>query len=165
MRKRRISLVAVGLLGALLAGCTPNACPAVAWDNTAAVTLVGPTSDVAEVQLCADGVCSERRGSESRTPEPLQLSTMTAEDLATFTPTPESMPVSLPPLATRSTAGSWSFSFSMSAPQAVTVRALSADGEVLAELDTDLDWDRVGGSAACGGPGRAGPVVLSIPAS
>ena len=165
MRMPRISLVAVALLGALLVGCTPNACPAVAWGNTAAVTLEGPTSDVAEVRLCVDGLCSEWADSETPTPEPLQLSTLTAEDLATLTPTPEATPVAFPPVATRSTARSWLFSFTMNAPQKVTVRALSSAGEVLAELDTDLDWQRVGGSAACGGPGRAGPVVLSIPAS
>ena len=65
MRMPRISLVAVALLGALLVGCTPNACPAVAWGNTAAVTLEGPT--------------------------------------------PEATPVAFPPVATRSTARSWSF--------------------------------------------------------
>jgi hypothetical protein len=49
----------------------------------------------------------------------------------------------------------------MTAPDSVVVTVLGADGAALAELDADLDWTRVGGSAECGGPVRA---TLTVPA-
>ncbi|MEO5993200.1 MAG: hypothetical protein ABIP92_06600 [Arthrobacter sp.] len=38
----------------------------------------------------------------------------------------------------------------------------AAGGGVLARREVQLDWTRVGGSEACGGPATAGPVRLTI---
>lgn len=43
------------------------------------------------------------------------------------------------------------------------LRAVSAEGEVLAKRDFALEWRRVGGTEECGGPQEAGPVSLDIP--
>lgn len=48
-------------------------------------------------------------------------------------------------------------------PDSVTVRVVSATGEVLAEEGADLTWRRIGGTAKCGGPSEAGPITLDIP--
>jgi hypothetical protein len=50
----------------------------------------------------------------------------------------------------------------MSAPKAVTVRASSADGTVLAERKVTLEWTRVGGTEQCGGPMEAPVVRLRV---
>jgi hypothetical protein len=46
-------------------------------------------------------------------------------------------------------------SFLMETPDAVVVTVLGPDGAVLAEVDADLHWVRVGGSEECGGPHEA----------
>ncbi|WP_156642181.1 hypothetical protein [Arthrobacter sp. B6] len=48
-------------------------------------------------------------------------------------------------------------------PSEVTVRALAADGTVLAEPEHDLVWTRVGGTEQCGGPVTTAPIQLSVP--
>ena len=49
----------------------------------------------------------------------------------------------------------------MTTPDSAVVTVLAADGTVLAEEERDLDWVRVGGSAACGGPMEAAVEVAA----
>ena len=56
----------------------------------------------------------------------------------------------------------WKVSLVMRSPETATIKAYSADGNVLARRDVQLGWTRVGGSEACGGPETAGPVRLVI---
>lgn len=48
----------------------------------------------------------------------------------------------------------WTFSID-SLPDTFTVRTLAADGTVLSDTEVTPGWERVGGSAQCGGPGEA----------
>ncbi|KRF09091.1 hypothetical protein ASH00_05390 [Arthrobacter sp. Soil782] len=57
----------------------------------------------------------------------------------------------------------WTANLGMSTPGEITVRALDADGDVLAEEVFAPEWVRVGGSEQCGGPAEAGPVTLTVP--
>ncbi len=52
-------------------------------------------------------------------------------------------------------------SFLMETPDSVDVAVLGPDGGVLAGLTADLEWERVGGSAECGGPHEA---TVTVPA-
>ena len=47
----------------------------------------------------------------------------------------------------------------MTTPDSVVVTVLGPDGATLADLETDLDWRRVGGTEECGGPMTASVVV------
>ena len=49
----------------------------------------------------------------------------------------------------------------MVVPETVDVTVLGPDGAVLAELTADPEWERVGGSAECGGPMAA---TVTVPA-
>ncbi|WP_299168467.1 hypothetical protein [uncultured Arthrobacter sp.] len=78
-------------------------------------------------------------------------------------PVPPTQRTIMPFSSTRVESDRWRIDVGMSAPEQVTLRALDADGDVLAEEDFPLEWVRVGGSEQCGGPGEAGPVTLSVP--
>jgi hypothetical protein len=56
----------------------------------------------------------------------------------------------------------WVFTVGSGDSASVTLRALAANGTVLAELDHDLLWTRVGGSEQCGGPVTTPPINLSV---
>lgn len=151
------------LVGVTLTGCTmttPGVCTAVGWINHVSVQLTGSSGDVAAIEMCADGVCV------SSTPlphsdEPLHV--LTPEELATYSPTPTVIPLS-PFTISQLDDEHWRISLDMGAPETITLRALSSTGVVLAEEDFPLEWQRVGGSEQCGGPGEAGPVTLDISA-
>ncbi|WP_156386224.1 hypothetical protein [Arthrobacter sp. Soil764] len=131
------------------------------------VVLDGPVDAVAKVQFCPGGVCAV-------TPQP------TTAPKSTITPTDGAIPGQAA-TATHLTPGTqmpgtmysfytgrkvddrtWQFSTPMTAPKSATVRALNAEGDVLAERDVELTWTRVGGSAQCGGPSTTGPITLSL---
>ena len=148
----------------MLIGCSmlPQiACPAIGWVNMASVTLEGAVQKVHTVQLCVAGVCSVTADEMQRLDEPLTIATELPDAQG---PAPTSAPTTVPPIASRIDDHTWTFQVGMSAPKAVIVRARSADGTVLAEREVTLEWTRVGGTEQCGGPGEAGPVILSIPA-
>jgi hypothetical protein len=133
-----------------VAGCS-TACPAIGWVNSITVELAGDVARVDTVQLCADGACSELR------PEPVTAApriVVTTPLDATAQPTPEARPAMAPFYGEKIDADTWRFTVSMSSPD---------HGEVIAETDADLDWKRVGGSAQCGGPVEASPVLLTVP--
>ena len=60
------------------------------------------------------------------------------------------------------TGTSTALSFVMETPDSVVVPVLGPDGVVLAEVAADLDEERVGGTAECGGP-MAATVTLPAP--
>lgn len=139
MRKRWAGLVLATVLSSALTGCSlSTACPAIGWINSVTVTLDGDVQNVDVVELCADRMCSRPQGSQQAT-----------EDAIPF-------------IASAKSDTDWEVQIGMQAPKAVSVRALSADGRVLAETEANLDWRRVGGSERCGGPQEADPVTLQV---
>ena len=160
-RKHPVMAVAATLLVSLTAtGCGgPVACPAIGWSNEVGVALTGEAGAVATVEVCSDGVCFSGP-LELQTAEPMMVETLGPQDLAGSTPStvsPWTFSVA------REDERTWRISTEMATPDSLTVRALSATGEVLAERDVDLSWQRVGGTAECGGPGEAEPIALDIP--
>lgn len=139
MRKRLAGLLLPIVLCSALAGCSlSTACPAIGWVNSLTVTLEGDVEGVDAVELCADELCSRPEGSQQAT-----------EGSAPFT-------------ASARGDADWSIQIGMQMPETVTVRALSADGGVLAETRANLEWERVGGSERCGGPQETDPVALQV---
>lgn len=123
-------MAVAGLVTAMgLTGCVPFACPAIGWTNTPTVELDGDTATVAQVQLCTDAGCA-----------PADDVDMTG-------------PLGLISVADRD-GDTWTFSVD-SLPDTFTVRTLAADGTVLSDTEVTPEWERVGGSAQCGGPGEA----------
>lgn len=130
-RRRRAGLVSVaGLVTAMgLTGCVPFACPAIGWTNTLTVQLDGHTAAVDQVQLCTDAGCAPADGVDTTGPH--GLISVADHDGDT-----------------------WTFSLD-SLPDTFTVRTLATDGTVLSDTEVTPAWERVGGSAQCGGPGEA----------
>lgn len=143
-----------------VAGCS-YACPAVGWVNSVTVELAGDLSRVDTVQLCSEGACSDLRPEPTVAPRIIVTHSLNP----TAPVTPDVQPTMAPFYAERIDADTWQFTVSMSAPDHVTAKALSAAGGVLAETQTDLVWQRVGGSAQCGGPAKAQPVMVTVPDS
>ena len=139
MRKRLAGLVLAIVLCSALAGCSlSTACPAIGWVNDLTVTLDGDVDDVDVVELCTGKTCSRPEGSQ------------------------QAMEGSTPFMASANGDATLTIHIGMQAPKAVSVRALSADGGVLAETRTYLEWKRVGGSERCGGPQETDPVALQV---
>ena len=78
---------------------------------------------------------------------------------------PEPQPtVTYPPFHSRRVdQDTWVFTVSSGDPAKVAVKALAADGTVLAEQEHDLVWTMVGGTAQCGGPVTTPPIQLLVP--
>ncbi|MFD2092456.1 hypothetical protein [Blastococcus deserti] len=111
-------------------------CPAIGWSNALVVELADDWSRLEGGSLRIE--CSSRCGYLIHEDGP-----STDEDALTV------------PLGR----GREVFQLDMTAPDAVVVTVLAADGTELAEVDADLDWHRVGGSEDCGGPHEATVVV------
>jgi hypothetical protein len=119
-----------GLVAAMgLTGCVPFACPAIGWMNTLTIELDGDAAAVDRVQLCTDDGCAP--ADDVSMTGPLGLISVTDHDGDT-----------------------WTFSVD-GLPAIFTVRTLAADGTVLSDTEVTPEWERVGGSAQCGGPGEA----------
>jgi len=180
---RRSGAVLGGLLAvAVLSGCsfeTFTACPAVGYGSTLHVHVAGDGTDIGEVRVCdPEGACSAPspriRPVETAEPpiEPATPSTTTAgpglpaTDPGLGIPQPDGFPDAVEveaPLAYAQGGGNrWWFDFVLGGPPRVTVTALAFDGSVLAEIASDLVWQRVGGTAECGGPMQAGPIILEV---
>lgn len=145
MRKPLVPLVAV--LATSLAGCITEACPAIGWSSSLTVELTGDASQVHLVELCSEGVCSgpvQCAPNEGATTFSLEesIGTTGAGTSSEGTEPEEPAPYS----ASRVDDNTWNRGFMMQAPTAVTVRALTAGGRVLAEENFTLEWTRVGGS-------------------
>lgn len=129
-------LVAAALGAVLtLTGCdggVGRVCPAVAWGNALTVELAGdwPPGEGRSVRVACPQPCG-LQFHEDAPPGPVH------EGVA-------------PLIGDRATV-----SFLMETPDEVHVAVLGADGAVLTEVEVDLEWVRVGGSAECGGPHEA----------
>ena len=115
-----------------------QACPAIAWSNGLTVELAG------------DWPPGAGRTVRVGCPQPCGLDVR--EDVP-----PAPVHEGVAPLV----AGRAAVSFLMGTPDEVDVTVLGPDGAVLAGLSADLDWQRVGGSAECGGPHEA---TVTVPA-
>lgn len=104
----------------------PQACPAIGYSSVLEVTLEGDTSEVAILQV--------RDGDQWQPPYP---------------PDAE-----VPAIPTSHDGDAWTFTL-FSSPRSVMLRALDDDGDVVARTEIDVGWERVGGTAECGGPMEA----------
>ena len=157
-----------GILGSLAAftfgvlplpGCVTDACPAIGYVSSLTVNVTGNAAAVSEVRLCDNKGCSQ----PAPTPGPPATKETVAPTFAPEVPSP-TPPASFPPFhGQRTDSDTWVFTLSLGTPSDITVRALGADGAVLAEQEHHLEWTRVGGSERCGGPMATPPILLSVP--
>ncbi len=138
------------------AGCTINACPAIGYVRTLTVHIEGNIAAVSDVKVCDETRCSEP---EPTAASPVPLKTVVTE----FSPEPQPTVTYAPFYSHREDQDTWVFTVSSGDPAKVTVRALAADGTVLAEREQELVWTRVGGSEQCGGPVTTPPILVSVP--
>jgi hypothetical protein len=119
-----------------LSACAVGAstvCPAIGWSNTLTVRLADDWPPVDGGTLLVE--CSSRCGLHAApTDEPDELSV---------------------PLTGTSTV----VQLDMTSPDSVVLTVLGPDGTELAQVGTDLDWRRVGGTEECGGPSAASVLV------
>lgn len=147
----------VGLLP--VPGCVTDACPAIGYVSNLTVNLEGNAAAVREVKLCDDTGCSQPAPVPG-TPVP-QRTIVPTLDPEVPPPAPAA---TFPPFHGRQQDDdTWLFTLSLGSPSNVTVRALAADGGVLAEQEYALEWTRVGGSEQCGGPVTTPPILLPVP--
>ncbi|MFE5310485.1 hypothetical protein [Isoptericola sp. NPDC056605] len=124
-----LGIVALTVVAAVMGprvSAPPQACPAIGYSSVLEVTLEGDTSEVAVLQV--------RDGDQWQPPYP---------------PDAE-----VPAIPTSHDGDTWTFTL-FSSPRSVMLRALDDDGDVLARTQVDLGWERVGGTAECGGPAEA----------
>jgi hypothetical protein len=177
--RSRLAVLGGAVLAVMLTGCEPfagQACPAIGWVNTVEIRLDGSAADVgrvAWVELCDDLGCSTPATppaprNDSPPPSLPASSALRTPTLATPAALPTAAPASShDPGAPYYWAepdgdGGWRVQVGMSTPDTVTIRAFAVDSAVLAVATVDLAWERVGGSAACGGPMATEPLGLAI---
>jgi hypothetical protein len=131
-------VVAAALALAACRNGAGTACPAIGWSNALVVTLADDWPPVEGGSLAVD--CAPRCG---------------------WAVVQDGAPVDLDRLTAPLDAGSAVLHLDMSVPDSVDVRVLGPDGAELAELEAGLDWVRIGGSEACGGPMEA---TVTVPA-
>lgn len=161
MRRLRLAgLAAAVVLSSTVSGCS-WACTTIGWANAVNVELGGNASAVAAVELCADGVCASAAPPLPASDEPLQVMTAVPDASAAPSSAPDggALRFSTEQIDERT----WRVSFDMQSPDSLVVRAVSATGEVLAEREVTVEWERVGGSDQCGGPSEGEPISLDIP--
>ncbi|SIQ87915.1 hypothetical protein SAMN05518682_0043 [Cellulosimicrobium aquatile] len=123
------ALVVVALLVSRLSGGA-EACPAIGYADLLEVVLTGDTEEVHHLQV-RDGGGDVWQPPLPTGPDPPESAVATSRDGDT-----------------------WSFTlFSRTDP--VGLRALDETGAVLAETEKSVNWVRVRGSEACGGPMEA----------
>jgi len=124
-----LAIVALTVLAAVVRPHVPGlpqACPAIGYSGLLTATLEGDTSEVAVLQVRDDG--------QWQPPYP---------------PDAE-----VPAIPTTHDGDTWTFTL-FSSPRSVMLRALDDDGDVLDQTEVDVGWERVGGTAECGGPMEA----------
>lgn len=133
-----IALLCAGL--GLTACSTPGVCTLEGFSSSLRVQLSGDVLDVADVRWCVDGECSP--GAEDQ-------------------PGPDDQPVSGEIFSSpghRHGPHQWSFT-AFTTPEEITVRVYATDGSIVADSVVEPEWQRVGGSAECGGPVAAAVTV------
>ena len=124
-----LGIVALTVVAAVVGPrvATPQqACPAIGYSSLLEVTLEGDTSEMAVVQV--------RDGDQWQPPYP-----------------PDAK---VPAIPTSHDGDTWTFTL-FSSPRSVMLRALDEDGDPVARTEVDVGWERVGGTAECGGPMEA----------
>jgi hypothetical protein len=104
---------AVALL--LTSGCTLT-CGEIGWRNTLTVTVTDVPTQLDEVRVCADRVCSRPSDSLGSGEERSFWSTQVSESV-------------------------WSFDFGTESPSNVTITLLGADGRTQSEQKERIDWE------------------------
>lgn len=123
--------VAVLAVGAAVVGprvpvpVPDRVCPAIGYSSLLEVTLTGDASEVAQVQVHVG---------EAWQP-----------------PFPEGADRTSPAIMSSRDGDTWSFTLYYP-PNPMALRALDAEGDVVAQTERDVDWIRVGGNEECGGP-------------
>lgn len=147
---RSKSVLGAGFLVVLVAvtgsGCVPGMppfteCSAIGWSNHFDVILEGPAAaEAARVSICSEQGCTDpvTAATPSSTRDPLYSVTGLG-------------------------GARWRVQLGFDAPEQVSIDVLGADGSTLTQATADLEWRRVGGSEACGGPHEADPVTVEIP--
>ena len=159
-RLRLLGLAAVAVLSSTVSGCS-WACTTIGWIDAVNVELDGNAGAVVAVEVCTDGVCASSAPLLPASDEPLQV--MTAVPDASATPSSAPADGALLFSTERIDEGTWRISFPTRSPDSLTIRAVAATGEVLAEREVTVEWERVGGSEQCGGPSEGQPIRLDIP--
>jgi hypothetical protein len=133
-----VLVMATALAPAACRDGTEAVCPAIGWSTALVVTLADDWPPVDGGSLTVE--CAPRCGwTVAEGGAPVDQDRLTA------------------PLDGASTV----LHLDMSTPDAVDVRVLGPDSSELAGLEADLDWVRIGGSEACGGPMEA---TVTVPA-
>jgi hypothetical protein len=147
-------------------------CPAIGYVSTIMVNVEGEVESVNEVQLCTHEGCSAPGPTASPAPSVAVSDHYVPLPDGGFSPAPGP---SIPPptyptapfISSRQDGGRWTFVPSgarNSTPDRVSLRALAADGTVLAEQENDLVWTKDDPLNPCGSPVATPPVVLVVSA-
>lgn len=135
------ALVAVAGSGCVLAEPPIVECPAIGWINHFDVVVTGSAAaEAAHVTVCSEQKCT--RPARTASPRPTHDPSYSITDLD---------------------GARWRVQLGFDAPKTVRIDVHGADGSTLGEATADLDWRRVGGSEACGGPHEADPVTVEVP--
>lgn len=123
------TFVAALAMAFTLTGCGVSyVCSAVGWSNTVIVDVDEDGGAVSAVEVCDERGCSGE---------------FSPDGVTGFSPP-------------QKTDEGWVFQLpDMSTPDELIVRALDADGSVIHEATVTPQWNRIGGSEQCGGPGEA----------
>ncbi|WP_457966152.1 hypothetical protein M1E17_06120 [Arthrobacter sp. D1-29] len=148
-----LAAAAIGVVPAT--GCTPLACPAIGYVSSVTVNIEGNVAAVDQVSLCDKTGCSQ--------PEPTAGPAPSKTVVTEFSPAPQPTVSMAPFYSRRADKDTWVFTANSGTPSEVTVKAIAADGSVIAEKDQDLVWTRVGGTEQCGGPITTPPIQFSVP--
>ena len=147
-------------------------CPAIGYVSIITVNVKGDTEAVNEVQLCTDEGCSAPGPTAAPAPSVAVSDHYVPLPNGGFSPAPGP---SIPPptyptapfLSSRQDGGKWTFFPSGATnrtPDRVTLRALAADGTVLAEQENDLVWTKDDPLNPCGSPVTTPPIVFEVDA-
>ncbi|QHC68155.1 hypothetical protein GSU68_17325 [Rathayibacter sp. VKM Ac-2759] len=114
--RRAAATVGAACLLLLLAGCSePAPCTAIGWSTSLTIVVDGPgRASVADVRICAGGVCS--RPADLAADGSRSFPVLTSDD------------------------GRWVFDLGMSSPDPIAVTLIDRQGEVLFTREQLIDW-------------------------
>jgi hypothetical protein len=148
-------------------------CPAIGYVSTILVSVEGDAEAVNEVQLCTDEGCSAPGPTAAPAPSVAVSDHYVPLPNGGFSPAPG--PSIVPPtyptapfISSRQDGGRWTFFPSgarNSTPDRVSLRALAADGTLLAKQENDLVWTNDDPLNGCGSPVTTLPITFEIDAT